>query len=96
MVYRIHRRRCDDFMRDVSGWARALQETTPDVLNDPEKDILKQSVLLKSGHMVTALTAKARNPRGKAGYFVIDEAAFHDDLPGLLKSARASVMWGDR
>jgi len=82
-----------DFIRDVEDWLRNVHATVP-VVNDPDKDILKQSVCLKSGHTITSLTAAARNPRGKKGYFIIDEAAFHDDLPGLLKAAKASVVWG--
>ena len=43
-----------------------------------------------------ALSSRPANLRGKQGKIVIDEAAFHDDLPGLLKAAMAMLMWGGR
>jgi len=84
----------NDFMRDIKFWVDHLGKAYP--LVDSEQDILTQSVRFSSGYRITSLTAKARNPRRKKGYFIIDEAAFHDDLPGLLKSALASVIWGGR
>lgn len=47
-----------------------------------------------SGKRISALTSSPRNLRGKQGLVVIDEAAFHDDLPGLLKAAAAFRIWG--
>jgi phage FluMu gp28-like protein len=47
-----------------------------------------------SGKRISALTSAPRNLRGKQGLVVIDEAAFHDDLPGLLKAAAAFRLWG--
>jgi phage FluMu gp28-like protein len=41
-----------------------------------------------------ALSSRPSNLRGKQGRAVIDEAAFHDDLKGLLKAALAFTMWG--
>lgn len=49
-----------------------------------------------SGHKVLALSSRPRSIRGKQGKVTIDEAAFHDDLPGLLKAALAMLVWGGR
>ncbi len=38
--------------------------------------------------------AARQNLRGKQGRVIIDEAAFVDDLPELLKAALALLMWG--
>lgn len=93
----------NDFMKYVHEWIRRLNlplasKEIHDRVNlkliDSDYDLLTHSVTLSSGYSIASLTAKARNPRGKKGYFIIDEAAFHDDLPGILKSARASTMWG--
>lgn len=47
-----------------------------------------------SGFAIQALSSRPRSLRGRQGLVVIDEAAFHDDLPGLLKAALALLMWG--
>jgi phage FluMu gp28-like protein len=47
-----------------------------------------------SGKRISALTSAPRNLRGKQGLVIIDEAAFHDDLPGLLKAAASFRVWG--
>ena len=49
-----------------------------------------------SGGSIIALSSKPRSLRGKKGVVLIDEAAFHDDLDELLKSALALLMWGGR
>jgi phage FluMu gp28-like protein len=42
------------------------------------------------------LSSRPSNLRGKQGVAIIDEAAFHDDLPELLKAALAFTIWGGR
>lgn len=49
-----------------------------------------------SGKSVAALPSTPRAVRGKQGIFIIDEAAFHDDLEGLIKAVLAALMWGGR
>lgn len=91
-----------EFVRDVADWAKKLglglleagvEET---IVDNEGEDMLAYQVRFTSGHRVTALTSRPRNLRGKQGYVVIDEAAFHDDLPGLLKAAVAFLIWGGR
>ena len=57
-------------------------------------DILAYRIRFASGHKIVALSSRPSNLRGKDGCAVIDEAAFHEDLPGLLKAALAFTMWG--
>ena len=45
---------------------------------------------------IVALSSRPTNLRGKQGVIVIDEAALHPDLKGLLKAAMAMLLWGDR
>lgn len=89
-----------EFINDAADWVRhyslaagAVEET---IVNDEDKDILAYRIRFSSGHRVTALSSRPSNLRGKQGKVVIDEAAFHDDLPGLLKAAMALLMWGGR
>ncbi|WP_068087436.1 terminase large subunit domain-containing protein [Polycladidibacter stylochi] len=49
-----------------------------------------------SGFQIVALSSKPRSLRGRQGYVIIDEAAFHDDLKELLKAALALLMWGGK
>jgi phage FluMu gp28-like protein len=87
-----------EFIRDAADWARAYQlaasEIDEMVLDDEDKSILAFRVTFASGHRVTALSSRPANLRGKQGRVVIDEAAFHHDLPGLLKAALALLIWG--
>lgn len=89
-----------EFINDTAFWvkqyrlaASALEE---DLIRDEDRDILAFRIKFASGRRVTALSSRPSNLRGKQGKVVIDEAAFHDDLPGLLKAAIALLMWGGR
>jgi len=95
-----------EFIGDCANWARSYnlaasameeyeeidEEEVGGVVN--EKKILAYRITLESGWRITALSSRPTNLRGKQGRVVIDEAAFHDDLAGLLKAAMAFLMWG--
>lgn len=49
-----------------------------------------------SGFDIVALTSKPRSLRGRQGYVIFDEAAFHDELDEMLKAAMALLMWGGK
>jgi len=89
-----------EFIRDVGNWARHYQlaagEMEEAVFKDEDKDILTFVIKFASGFRVTALSSRPSNLRGKQGIVVIDEAAFHDDLQGLIKAAMALLMWGGK
>ena len=87
-----------EFIRDCAWWAghfqiaaEAMEET---VIDDEDRDILAYRINFASGKRITALSSSPRNLRGKQGRVVIYEAAFHPDLPELLKSAFALLIWG--
>lgn len=96
----------EEFVRDVAFWARVLHgvavEYQETVLEDVDPDTGDTSAIkafrvdFASGKRVTALSSKPRNMRGKQGNICLDEAAFHDDVPGLLKAANATMIWGGR
>jgi phage FluMu gp28-like protein len=89
-----------EFIRDVAFWAKHYQlaagEMEEEVIRDEDKDIITFRITFASGYRVTALSSRPSNLRGKKGRVIIDEAAFHDDLPGLKKAALALLMWGGR
>lgn len=95
-----------EFINDCANWARAYnlaasameeyEEIDEEEIGGivQEKKILAYKITLESGWRITALSSRPTNLRGKQGRVVIDEAAFHDDLAGLLKAALALLMWG--
>ena len=89
-----------EFIEDAAGWAlrfdKAAREIEEVVIEDEGKDILAFRIRFASGNKIVALSSRPSNLRGKQGVAVIDEAAFHEHLPSLLKAALAFTMWGGR
>ena len=99
-----------EFILDAGMWARkfndfiATIETTEEVFTESkvvdgstiveEQKILAFRITFESGNRITALSSRPNNLRGKQGRVIIDEAAFHDNLAGLIKAAIALLMWG--
>lgn len=92
-----------EFIGYVGEWsttlAAAASEIGEEIFTDPdhpEKEIKAFRVQFASGHKVLALPSAPRSLRGMQGLVIVDEAAFHDDLDGVLKSAMALLMWGGK
>ena len=90
----------EEFIRDSAEWAGhyslaagAIEES---IFRDQDKDILTFIIRFSSGFRITALSSRPSNLRGKQGYVILDEAAFHEQLDELLKAALALLMWGGR
>ncbi|MDO8432056.1 MAG: hypothetical protein Q7S58_06545 [Candidatus Binatus sp.] len=87
-----------EFIEAAAGWARRFNQAGKELeeiaIEDERADILAYRIRFASGHKIVALSSRPSNLRGKSGCAVIDEAAFHEDLPGLLKAALAFTMWG--
>jgi phage FluMu gp28-like protein len=87
-----------EFIEAAARWARRFNRAAEAVeeiaLEDERSDILAYRIRFASGHKIVALSSRPSNLRGKDGCAVIDEAAFHEDLSGLLKAALAFTMWG--
>ena len=87
-----------EFIEDCGDWAKfyskAATQVEEFIFQDEDKDIIAFRIRFASGHKIVALSSRPANLRGKQGKIVIDEAAFHDDLKGLLKAAIALLMWG--
>ncbi len=96
----------EEFIRDVAWWAKVLHGIAVEygecVIDDVDPETGESSAIkafrvdFSSGKRVTSLSSRPRNMRGKQGNICLDEAAFHDDVPGLLKAANATLMWGGR
>jgi phage FluMu gp28-like protein len=87
-----------EFIEAAAGWARRLNQAAHLIeeftMADEDNDILAYHLRFASGHKIVALSSRPSNLRGKQGVAIIDEAAFHDDLPELLKAALALTIWG--
>ena len=89
-----------EYIDACAMWARAYNRAASaieqEILEDEDKQIRTYIIRFDSGHRITALSSRPTNLRGKQGVVVIDEAAFHDDLQGLLKAALALLIWGGK
>jgi phage FluMu gp28-like protein len=92
-----------EFIDYVATWAKQVQAAAAEVEefiwtdpDHPEHEILAFRVRFASGFEVVALPSVARALRGKQGLVILDEAAFHDDLEGVLKAALALLIWGGK
>lgn len=89
-----------EFIDVCAMWAGVINQAASDVedtiFDDEGRDIKAFRISFASGYEILALSSKPRSLRGRQGYVIIDEAAFHDDLPGLLKAALALLIWSGK
>lgn len=88
-----------EYIEACADWAKRLQlvagKVNEDVFKDgDEREIKAFRIDFASGRKILALSNRPSNLRGKQGRVIIDEAAFVEDLPELLKAALALLMWG--
>lgn len=91
-----------EFIDACAMWARAFNEAAGGIEDavfedsDPDGDRSIQAFRIRfaSGFEIMALSSAPRSLRGKQGVVIIDEAAFVESLPELLKAALAFLMWG--
>lgn len=95
-----------EFIDTCAMWARVFNEAAVEGGvqefmfdgSDGKGDQFIQAFRIRfaSGFEIVALTSKPRSLRGRQGYVIIDEAAFHDQLDELLKAAFALLIWGGK
>lgn len=96
-----------EYVEACAMWARnfdrAASEISEGIFDDGRTEAGEQRNIKTyeitfpdSGKRIVALSSRPTNLRGKQGVIVIDEAAFAQDLPGLLKAAMAMLLWGDK
>lgn len=64
--------------------------------NKNSRYITAYRIRYSSGYQITALSSRPANIRGLQGLVIIDEAAFHQDVQGVLDAATALLIWGGR
>jgi phage FluMu gp28-like protein len=90
-----------EFVDACAMWARSFaigvndtEETLFDGGGEGDRAINAFRIRFGSGFEIMALSSAPRSLRGKQGVVIIDEAAFVESLPELLKAALAFLMWG--
>lgn len=88
---------CAFWARHIAGFAADAEDLDyDDTIGDERRSIKALRITFPSGFEIIALSSRPRSLRGRQGLVIIDEAAFHDDLPGILKAAMALLIWGGR
>ncbi len=90
-----------EFIDTCAMWARSFEQAASDIQDvlfddGPDSQIKAFRITFASGFEIMALTSKPRSLRGRQGYVILDEAAFHDDLYEVLKAALALLIWGGK
>ena len=89
-----------EFIDTCAMWAqkfvRAVANVTECVFGEGRDAVGAFRIGFASGFEICALTSRPRSLRGRQGYVIIDEAAFHDELDELLKAALAMRVWGGK
>lgn len=96
----------EEYIDACAMWAREFNQVAGQVEQglwddvDEEggsKNILTYTIRFpKARHRITALASRPKKLRGRQGVLVGDEAAFQDDLDGLIKAAMAFLIWGGK
>ncbi|MBM3617514.1 MAG: hypothetical protein FJX23_03100 [Alphaproteobacteria bacterium] len=90
-----------EFIDACAEWARKFNSAAKEVeeflfKDDNEREIQALRINFNSGFEIVALSSSPRGMRGRQGFVIIDEAAFHDDLEELMKAANAMLIWGGK
>ncbi|WP_299494940.1 terminase family protein [uncultured Shewanella sp.] len=90
-----------EFIDAAAMWAKVFNKAAGEIeesifIDDGQdgKEILIFTIYFASGFKIQALSSNPSNLRGMQGNVTIDEAAFHEKLPEVLKAALALTMWG--
>ncbi|WP_199699604.1 terminase large subunit domain-containing protein [Notoacmeibacter ruber] len=94
-----------EFIDTCAMWARSFNQICSSVQEflfteegekGEDRSIAAFRITFASGFEITALSSKPRSLRGRQGYVILDEFAFHDDAAELLKAAMALLIWGGK
>jgi phage FluMu gp28-like protein len=94
-----------EFIDVCAMWAKAFMPACTEVAeflfketdeHGADKSIQAFRIAFASGFEIVALSSRPRSLRGRQGYVILDEFAFHDDAQALLKAAMALLIWGGK
>ncbi|HQS08730.1 MAG: hypothetical protein B7Y12_02125 [Rhizobiales bacterium 24-66-13] len=91
-----------EFIDTAAMWAETFGEALdeigaqPFLFDDDGQPIQAFRIVFASGFEIVALSSKPRSLRGRQGYLILDEAAFHDSLQQVVDAAVPFLMWGGK
>ncbi|WP_201159709.1 terminase large subunit domain-containing protein, partial [Rhodoplanes elegans] len=94
-----------EFIDTCAMWARAFSPACSAVQEflfheqderGADRAIQAFRISFASGFEIVALSSRPRSLRGRQGYVILDEFAFHDEADELLKAAIALLIWGGK
>jgi phage FluMu gp28-like protein len=91
-----------EFIDACAMWARAFmgftgaagEELFDDITIDGKTHQIKAFRIDFVTFKIQALTSRPRSLRGRQGFVIFDEAAYHDALDEMMKAAMALLIWG--
>lgn len=89
---------CAHFARIVAGELGAIEEFMfEDVRTDGSTRLISAfRIRFANGYRIEALSSRPENIRGLQGIVVIDEAAFHANVRGVIDAVNALLIWGGK
>ena len=89
---------CAHFAKIVSGELLEIEEFLFEERQEDgsSKHINSFRITFASGFKISALSSRPANIRGLQGIVVIDEAAFHPDVRGVIDACNAMLIWGGK
>lgn len=91
-----------EFIDTCAMWAESFKEALEGVgleeflFDDDGQPIQAFRIRFATGNEIVALSSKPRSLRGRQGYLILDEAAFHDSLQAVIDAAVPFLMWGGK
>jgi phage FluMu gp28-like protein len=87
---------CARFAKAIAKELVAIEEFVFDDQQDDgsSRAIAAYRIRFKSGFQIAALSSRPANIRGLQGRVVIDEAAFHPNVRGVIDACNALLIWG--
>lgn len=89
-----------EFVDACKEWTEILQKaikvSEETLFDDGSENGIKATTIDFGDYAIVALSSRPRSLRGRQGFVIIDEGAFVDSLPELIKAAIALTMWGGR
>ncbi len=95
-----------EFIDACAMWAQRLRARAASAVEEflfqeqdekgADRAIQAFRITFASGFEIVALSSRPRSLRGRQGFVILDEFAFHDDADELLKAAMALLIWGGK
>jgi phage FluMu gp28-like protein len=89
---------CAKFARNVAAELLSVEDFLFDDVQEDgsSRQIQAYRIRFASGFQICALSSRPANIRGLQGRVIIDEAAFHPNVRGVIDACNALLIWGGK